>query len=73
MENNDQLSDTGLEMNWPVDAVTEHQQHDRIVFENVADQYVKGQDVVVQFTILQEVKINDQEDQIGLIRVRISH
>ena len=43
--------------------------HDTVVFENVADQYVKGEDVHLDFTILNNSKIHPDEDRIGLIRV----
>jgi hypothetical protein len=68
-ETNDQSSDTSSDLNWPMDAVIEGQQLDRVVFENVADQYVKGEDVTAFFTILHEIKVNADEDQIGLLRV----
>jgi chromosome segregation ATPase len=68
-EINDQLSDTSSDLNWPIDHPMEGQQHDRVVFENVADQYVRGQDVIAYFTILQDIKVNLNEDQIGLLRV----
>jgi hypothetical protein len=47
------------------------QQHDRVVFENVADQYVKGEDITAFFTIHHGIEINPDEDQIGLLRVYI--
>lgn len=43
--------------------------HDQVVFENVADQYVKGENVTAHFTILHDIKVNSTEDQIGLLRV----
>jgi hypothetical protein len=70
-EINDQSSDTSSDFNWPIEAAMEGHQHDRVVFENVADQYVKGEDVTAFFTILQDIKVNADEDQIGLLRVRI--
>jgi hypothetical protein len=42
---------------------------DQVVFENVADQYVKGENVTAYFTILHDTKVNPTEDQIGLLRV----
>jgi hypothetical protein len=66
---NYQSSDTGSELNWPLDHPIEGQQLDRVVFEAVADQYVKGENVTAFFTILQDVKINTDEDRIGLLRV----
>lgn len=42
---------------------------DAVVFENVADQYIKGEDVHIEFTILNQQKINVKADRIGLIRV----
>ena len=42
---------------------------DQVVFENVPDQYVKGEDVTVNFTILHDIMVNPNEDQIGLLRV----
>jgi hypothetical protein len=68
---NDQLSDTSSDFNWPLEAALEGHQHDRVVFENVADQYVKGENVPAFFTVLQDIKVNAEEDQIGLLRVRI--
>jgi hypothetical protein len=65
-ETNDQHSDTSSDLNWPIEL---HQQHDRVVFENVADQYVKGEAVTAFFTILHDVKVYPDEDQIGLLRV----
>jgi hypothetical protein len=47
----------------------ESQLHDGIVFHDVAEQYVKDQDVTAFFTISHSVKINPDEDQIGLLRV----
>jgi len=70
-EINDQYSDTSSDLNWPIDHPMEGQQHARVVFEDVADQYVKGDDVTVFFTILQEIKVNPDEDRIGLLRVRL--
>jgi hypothetical protein len=67
-EINDQSSDTSSDLNWPLDQSIEGQ-HDRVVFENVADQYVKGEDVPAFFSILQDIKINAEEDRIGLLRV----
>jgi hypothetical protein len=67
---NDQCSDTSSDLNWPLDHPIEQQlQHDRVVFENVPDQYVKGEDVTAFFTVLQDSKINPDEDQIGLLRI----
>lgn len=66
----DQLSDTSSDINWPLDHPIERQPDDRVVFENVADQYIKGADVTVFFTILHDIKINPDEDQIGILRVR---
>jgi hypothetical protein len=43
--------------------------HDQVVFENVADQYVKGENVIAHFTILHDIQVNPDEDQIGLLRV----
>ena len=42
---------------------------EEIIFEDVADQYIKGEDVIVHFSSSTETKINPDEDQIGLIRV----
>ncbi|CAF4669978.1 unnamed protein product [Rotaria sp. Silwood1] len=66
---NDQCSDTSSDLNWPLDNTLERVQDDRVVFENVADQYVKGADVTAFFTILHDIKVNPDEDQIGLLRV----
>ncbi|CAF4973984.1 unnamed protein product, partial [Rotaria sp. Silwood1] len=66
---NDQCSDTSSDLNWPLDHTLERVQDDRVVFENVADQYVKGADVTAFFTILHDIKVNPDEDQIGLLRV----
>ncbi|CAF3170317.1 unnamed protein product [Rotaria socialis] len=66
---NDHLSDTSSDLNWPLDHSFERQPDDRVVFENVADQYVKGADVTAFFTILHDIKVNSEEDQIGLLRV----
>jgi len=65
----DQSSDTSSDLNWPLDHSIEGQQQDRVVFEAVAEQYVKGENVTAFFTILQDVKINSNEDRIGLLRV----
>ena len=70
-DSNDQCSDASSDLNWPLDHSTERQVDDQVVFENVADQYVKGEDVTVFFTILQDIKVNSEEDQVGLLRVRI--
>jgi hypothetical protein len=43
--------------------------HDQVVFENVPDQYVKGENVTAHFTILHDIKVNINEDRIGLLRV----
>ncbi|CAF3272882.1 unnamed protein product [Rotaria sp. Silwood2] len=53
----------------PFDGNHERQQHDQVVFENVADHYIKGEDVTAHFTILNDLKINSNDDQIGLLRV----
>lgn len=66
---NDQFSDSSSETNWPLDHLIRQRHDDRVVFENVADQYVKGADVTAFFTILQDIKINPDENQIGLLRV----
>jgi hypothetical protein len=68
-EINDQYSDTSSDLNWPLDHPAEHLQHDQVIFENVADQYVKGDDVTAFFTIVQDIKVNPNEDEIGLLRV----
>jgi hypothetical protein len=44
---------------------------DQVVFENVADQYVKGENVTAYFTILHDTKVNPSEDHIGLLRVSL--
>jgi hypothetical protein len=43
--------------------------HDQVVFENVPDQYVKGEDVIAHVTILHDIKVDPNEVQIGLLRV----
>ena len=43
--------------------------HDQIIFENVADQYVKGEAVTVHLTVLSEGKLDPDHDRVGLIRV----
>jgi hypothetical protein len=48
---------------------TTRERHDQVVFENVADQYAKGQDVTAHFTVLNDAKIDASEHQIGLLRV----
>jgi hypothetical protein len=68
-EINDQLSDTSSDLNWPLEHHIEGQQHDRVVFENVADQYPKGENVTAFFTILQDIKTDPDADRIGLLRV----
>ncbi len=40
-----------------------------VVFEDVVEQYVKGRDVTVSFTVSNEIEVNPDEDQIGLTRV----
>lgn len=70
-EINDHSSDAGSDSNWPIDAAFEGLFHDRVVFENVPDQYVKGENVTAFFTILHDIKVNADEDQIGLLRVGI--
>jgi hypothetical protein len=70
-EINDQLSDVDSDINWPIEAVLEGHQHDRVIFENVPDQYVKGEDVTAFFTIVQDIKVDPEEDRIGLLRVRM--
>ena len=55
---------------WPSeDAAHERAQQDQVVFENVADQYVKGKNVTGHFTVSLDLNINHNEDRIGLIRV----
>ncbi|CAF2133636.1 unnamed protein product [Rotaria magnacalcarata] len=51
-----------------VDGNQERHQHDQVVFEGVADHYVKGEDVTACFTISHDMKV-DSSDQIGLLRV----
>ena len=43
--------------------------YDQVVFENIPDQYVKGEDVIVHFTILNDIMGHQNEFQIGLSRV----
>lgn len=50
-------------------ATTIDTNHDQVVFENIPDQYVKGEDVTVYFTILNDIKDRQNEFQIGLLRV----
>jgi hypothetical protein len=46
------------------------EQHNRVVFDNTSDQYVKGEDVIAFFTIPDGIEAISNEDQIGLLRVR---
>lgn len=71
-DTNDQSSDTGSDINWPLEHPLEGVHHEQVLFENVPDQYVKGDDVTVFFTILNDIKVNPDDDQIGLSRVRTS-
>lgn len=48
------------------------QQYDQVLFNDVADQYIKGQDIIAYFTVLTSQQIDPNRDQIGLIRVLIS-
>jgi hypothetical protein len=48
---------------------TMDENQDQVVFENVPDQYVKGENVTAHFTILHDIQLNANEDQIGLLRV----
>ncbi len=48
----------------------EQQQQNRVVFDSIADQYVKGEDVTAFFTIPNGIEDVSNEDQIGLLRVR---
>jgi hypothetical protein len=59
------------DLSLPVDHPMEEQRHDQVVFQNVADQYVKGEDVAAFFTISKDITVNPDEDQIGLLRVYI--
>jgi hypothetical protein len=68
-ESTDQYSDTGSDLNWPLDHTMERQNFDQVVFENVADQYVKGDDVTAFFTVVHDTKDNSDEHEIGLFRV----
>lgn len=43
--------------------------HDQVVFENIPDQYAKGEDVKVQFTTVHEISTKENEDQIAILRV----
>ena len=47
------------------------EQQDQVVFENVADQYVKGEDVTVRFIVFNDTVVDPAEHQIGLLRVGI--
>lgn len=44
-------------------------QQDQVVFENIPDQYAKGEDVKVQFTTVHDMQTDNTEDQIGILRV----
>ncbi len=48
----------------------QQQPQNRVVFDNTADQYVKGEDVTAFFTIQDGIEDVSNEDQIGLLRVR---
>jgi hypothetical protein len=69
-ESNDISPDVKSDINWPNDHKLDSTQSEQVLFENVPDQYVKGDDVTVFFTILNDTKVNPDEDQIGLARVR---
>jgi hypothetical protein len=64
-----EINNRNSKIDWPVNGTHERQHHDQVVFENVADQYVKGEDVTAHFIILNGIQININEDQIGLLRV----
>ncbi|CAF1411568.1 unnamed protein product [Adineta steineri] len=55
------------------DEASSHEQQDQIVFENVADQYVKGDDVTVHFIISNNIMIDLSDDYIGLLRIGCTH
>jgi len=42
--------------------------NDRVIFENIPDQYLKGEDITVHVTLPQSLATNSDEDEIGLIR-----
>ncbi len=63
-------SNTSSYLNWPFDhQIKVRQQHDGVSFQNVANQYVKGEEITAFFTISRDTKVNPDGDQIGLIRV----
>lgn len=42
--------------------------NDRVTFENIPDQYLKGEDITVNVTLPQSLTTNSDADEIGLIR-----
>lgn len=43
--------------------------HDRVIFENIADQYLKGDNITAYFSVPQSLKTDSNEDEIGLMRI----
>ena len=66
----DRSSDAGSDYNWPIDLNLEQIHQEQVLFENIAEEYVKGDDITVFFTIVNDGKINPDADRIGLTRVR---
>lgn len=63
------IHDQSSDINWTCDHSMEVKEQNGVVFENVADQYVKGEDVTAFFTTSNGTKVTPTEDQIGILRV----
>lgn len=67
----DRSSDSGSEYNWPIDLNLEQIHREKVLFENIPEEYIQGDDITVFFTVTNDGKINPDADRIGLTRVRV--
>lgn len=65
----DRVSDSGSDYGWPMDLHLEQIHQEQVLFENIAEEYVKGDDITIFFTIVNDGKINPDADRIGLTRI----
>ena len=67
----DRASESGSDCSWPIDLNLEQIHQEQVLFENIAEEYVKGDDITIFFTIVNDGQINPDADRIGLARVKI--
>lgn len=65
----DRASESGSDCSWPIDLNLEQIHQEQVLFENIAEEYVKGDDITIFFTIVNDGQINPDADRIGLARI----